>query len=215
VIVIGAEDIVEGLLPRGPLGEALHHPVVRPHPLLIDYVTIAARKHDAPRRPLRVERADCLSVHRGDFEDAVEVHGIGDPRSPIDSGVRIDVRVSTGVDVVRRAHSLTSARVPHQGDLPKVDRATETESEGAGRCLQSAVPAAEELEMLEYQAGAREVQASVFDEGLSRRPQILRPAGRDSAVGVDGYDDVPARSKLLRSVPIAFVAPSDDLSTFR
>src|SRR5262249_23749615 len=125
---------------------------------------------------------------------------------PVDRGVRIDVRVSTGVDVVRRADTLASARVPHQHDAPKVDRALETESEGAGRYLDSAVQAAEELEMLEHQTAACEVQASVFDDGMSRCPQILWPAGRDSAVGVDGHDEVPARCKLLGEVRIPFVA---------
>src|SRR5215475_10091329 len=113
VIVVGAEDIIESLLPRGLFCEALHHTVVRPHPLLIDNIAVAARKHHDPRRPLGVERAHRLPVYRSDFEHSFKLHGIRYARSPINRRVWINIRVSARVYIVRAPHTLASPRVAH------------------------------------------------------------------------------------------------------
>src|SRR5262249_55890838 len=110
------------------------------------------------------------------------------------------------VDVVCAAHAFPSARVPHENDPTEVDRALEAETQRAWGWIESLVPAAEELDMSEYQTGAREVQAAVFDEGMSRRSQVLCRTGGDSAVGVDGNDEVAVRCNLLGEVRISFVA---------
>src|SRR5215475_6178915 len=113
VIVVGAKDIIKSLPTRGLFCGALHHTVVRPHPLLIANIAVAARKHHDPRRPLCVEGTHRLPIYRSDFEYSFNLYGVGYARYPINRRVWINVRVSACVYVVRGAHTLASPRLAH------------------------------------------------------------------------------------------------------
>src|SRR5262249_42207221 len=85
------------------------------------------------------------------------------------------------------------------------------EAERVGSGVDALIPAAEELEVLEHQTSAAEVNTSVFNKGIPRHSKVLRDPSSDSAVGVDGDDEVAARSKLLRQVRVSFVVRRNDV----
>src|SRR6266849_2044087 len=113
------------------------------------------------------------------------------------------------MNVVRAPNSLATARVTDQGNSSEVDCASKAEPKRGGCRLDSAVPAAQKLEVFENQPGTREVQAAVFDEGIARRTEVLWRAGGDSAIGVDRHHQVTPRGKLFRKVSVAFVVWSN------